>query len=156
MNRLFFSNVNEINLRNIIKNLPKPIVFTNGVFDIIHTGHIKYLEESKKFGASLVVGINSDISVKSLNKGPKRPINPEKDRATIIASLKMVDLSIIFNEETPLELIKFIMPEIYTKGEDYDLDTLEYSDDLEKMKIKIRFIPIISGKSTTNIIKKFI
>jgi D-glycero-beta-D-manno-heptose 1-phosphate adenylyltransferase len=143
-------------LKNIIINLPKPIVFTNGVFDILHIGHIKYLQESKKLGSSLVVGVNSDESTKLLNKGAERPINPYEERAKVIASLKMVDLSIIFREQTPLSLIDFVMPQIYTKGNDYNLQTIEYSDHLKSKGIKIKFIPLIKDKSSTNVLKKLI
>ena len=118
-------------LKNIIINLPKPIVFTNGVFDILHIGHIKYLQESKKLGSSLVVGVNSDESTKLLNKGAERPINPYEERAEVIASLKMVDLSIVFREQTPLSLINFVMPQICTKGNEYNLQTIEYSEHLK-------------------------
>ena len=142
------------NLQTIISSLPKPIVFTNGVFDILHIGHVKYLYESKKFGGSLIVGINSDESTKLLNKGPQRPINPHKERAKIISSLKMVDMTIIFDEETPINLIKLIMPQIYTKGEDYNLQTIPFLDVLKQHNIETKFIPLIKGKASTNLINK--
>lgn len=141
-------------LHKIISCLPKPIVFTNGVFDIIHVGHIKYLYESRKFGASLIVGINSNQSGKLLNKGPERPINCDKERVHIVGSLKMVDLSIIFEEATPLNLIKFIKPDIYTKGSDYNLESIGFADYLRSKDIKIKFVPLVKGKSSSNILKK--
>ena len=154
MNKVFYSNHEDRILLDAVNKLPRPIVFTNGVFDILHIGHIKYLQESKRYGSSLIVGVNSDKSVKLLNKGPERPINPEKQRAEIITSLKMVDLCIIFNESNPLNLIKLIIPDIYTKGKDYNLKAIQYSQKLKEMKIKINFIPLVEGVSSTNIINK--
>ena len=154
MDRIFYSNYDNKNLLYVINKLPRPLVFTNGVFDILHIGHIKYLQESKRFGSSLVVGVNSDKSVKLLNKGPERPINPEKERAEIIASLKVVDLCVIFNECNPLDLIKLVIPDVYTKGKDYNLKTIQYSQQLREMKIKINFIPLIDGISSTKIVSK--
>ena len=127
-----------------------------GVFDIIHVGHIKYLQASKNLGSSLVVGINSDKSAKSLEKGPNRPINSENDRAAIVSSLEMVDLCVIFDDKTPMKLIRSIKPDTYTKGDDYDMDTISYSDQLQRMNINIKFIQTVKGKSSTKIIKKII
>ena len=135
-------------IESIISQLPKPIVFTNGVFDILHIGHVRYLHESRKLGASLVVAINSNESVKLLEKG----IIDEKDRAEIISSLKPVDFCIIFKQKTPEALINNIRPEIYTKGSDYIKNKIPFSNTLKKMKIKTIFIPIIKNKSSTKII----
>ena len=141
-------------IENLFSQLPKPIVFTNGVFDILHIGHVKYLHESKKHGASLVVAINSNESVKLLEKGINRPIVDEKDRAGIISCLKPVDICIIFKQKTPEYLINKIKPEIYTKGSDYNKNKIPFANTLKKMKIKTIFIPIIKNKSSTNIINK--
>ena len=141
------------NLQLILNELPKPIVFTNGVFDILHIGHVKYLINSKSLGSSLVVGINSNSSSKLLDKGIDRPINDEIERASVILSLKPVDLCIVFNQLTPENLIKDIKPNIYTKGQDYDKSKVPFISTLEHMNIKTYFLPLVSGKSTTLIIK---
>ncbi len=153
-----FNDKNSVNnskkIESIISQLPKPIVFTNGVFDILHIGHVRYLYESKKLGASLVVAINSNKSTKILEKGLNRPITDEKDRAEIISFLKPVDLCIIFNQKTPEALIKIIKPKIYTKGNDYNEETIPYMNTLNKLKIQTVFVPLIKNKSSTKIIDK--
>ena len=141
-------------IKDIISKLQKPIVFTNGVFDILHMGHVMYLYESRKLGASLVVGVNSNKSTKLLEKGLNRPIVDEKDRAEIISALKPVDLCIIFNQKTPESLINNVRPEIYTKGSDYDENKIPFANVLKKMSIKTIFIPILKNKSSTQIINK--
>lgn len=123
------------------------VVFTNGCFDILHRGHVEYLKKSKELGDYLIVGINSDYSVKQL-KGVCRPINREKDRAFIVENLQCVDEVVIFNEETPYNLIKSIKPDIITKGSDYTIEDVVGSD-LSKVVI----IDLIDNYSTTNIIK---
>ena len=131
----------------------KTIAFTNGVFDILHEGHIAVLSEAASFGDVLIVGINSDDSVKKL-KGESRPINNEHSRALIIASLIMVDYVIIFNEETPLELIKIIKPDVLVKGGDYKPETIVGSKEVLDAGGSIEIIPVREGFSTTEIIKK--
>ena len=131
----------------------KTIAFTNGVFDIIHEGHIAVLAEAATFADVLIVGINSDASVKKL-KGDSRPVNSEDSRALIIASLIMVDAVVIFNEETPLELIKMIMPDVLVKGGDYTVETVVGAKEVIANGGKVRIIPIREGFSTTNIINK--
>ena len=136
-------------LVNDFKIQKKKIAFTNGCFDIVHSGHIRYLEKSKTFADILIVGINSDKSVSKL-KGSSRPINTEKDRAFIIAALECVDYVVIFEEDTPEKLIKFISPDILVKGSDYKKSEVvgnEYVDD-------VRLVQLVEGKSTTNIIEK--
>ena len=142
-----FEEIEQIVTR--LKKNNKKIVFTNGCFDIIHSGHISYLEKAKTLGDILIVGLNSDDSVKKL-KGSNRPINTQKDRAYILASLKSVDYVVIFNEETPYELIKKIKPDILAKGADYKGKTVVGSDIVAKVKL----IEFYKGKSTSNIIKK--
>ncbi len=141
-------------VNNLISKLPRPLVFTNGVFDLLHIGHVRYLKESKKLGNSLIVGVNSNQSTKMLQKGKNRPIIDEKDRSEIISSLKSVDLCIIFDQQTPEDLIKNIQPDIYTKGNDYNKDTITYIQTLMNIKVKTFFIPLIDNKSTTNIIDR--
>lgn len=126
----------------------KKIVFTNGCFDIIHRGHVEYLQKAKELGDLLILGLNSDLSVKRL-KGENRPINKEKDRAIVLAALECIDYITIFKEDTPLELIKIVKPDILAKGGDYKIENIagrEYA----KETILIDFL---DGYSTSNIIK---
>ena len=132
-----------------IKNLNKKIIFTNGCFDILHAGHIKYLEKAKEFGDILILGLNSDSSVKRL-KGKNRPINTQTDRAHIIASLHVVDYVVIFDEDTPLELIKLIEPDVLVKGSDYKGKKVAG----EKIAKELKLIKLIDGKSTSKTIKR--
>ena len=110
-------------LANQIRRQNKTIVATNGCFDILHVGHVRYLKKSKEFGDVLIVGLNSDSSVKSI-KGPERPINNENDRAEVLCALNSVDYVVLFNEDSPKDLLDKIKPNIYTKGADYTLNTL--------------------------------
>ncbi|TCP28292.1 D-alpha,beta-D-heptose 7-phosphate 1-kinase /D-beta-D-heptose 1-phosphate adenylyltransferase [Tenacibaculum skagerrakense] len=151
-------NALEHNVKNIenlkvtlakLKQEHKKIVFTNGCFDILHLGHVKYLEQAKKMGDILVIGVNSDNSVKKL-KGDNRPINSEYDRAYLLNSLKSVDYTIVFNEETPYELIKIIEPDVLVKGGDYKVQDI-VGNDIAKSTVVIDYI---KGKSTTSIINK--
>lgn len=134
-------------------NKCKKIVFTNGCFDILHVGHIRYLQEAAKLGDILVIGLNSDVSVKKL-KGNGRPINSEIERAEILCALECVDYVIIFDEDTPYELIKFIKPDVLVKGGDYKEDEVVGKDIVETSGGRLELIPFIDGKSTTNIINK--
>lgn len=129
------------------------IVFTNGCFDIIHIGHINLLREAKKLGDILIVGLNSDSSIRKL-KGNNRPIIPEKERYEILSELKCVDEVILFNEETPLELIKKLKPNIIVKGGDWDINNIVGKDFIEKYGGKAYSIPFKVDNSTTNIIER--
>lgn len=129
------------------------IVFTNGCFDLLHVGHIRYLQEAKKLGDLLVVGVNSDASVKRL-KGPTRPIQNENDRAEILAALGCVDYSIIFQEDTPLELIKKIKPRTLVKGGDWKISEIVGSDFVLALGGQVLSLQFVDGKSTTKIIQK--
>jgi D-beta-D-heptose 7-phosphate kinase / D-beta-D-heptose 1-phosphate adenosyltransferase len=141
--------IDEINiLSQEFKSKGKKIVFTNGCFDIVHAGHVKYLEASKSYGDILIVGLNSNQSV-SLLKGPRRPINSEKDRAYIIAALESVDYVVIFNEDNPYSLIKSIKPNILTKGADYKGKEVIGSDLVDELKL----IDLVDDKSTSKLIK---
>jgi len=131
----------------------KTIAFTNGVFDILHEGHIAVLAEAASFADVLIVGVNSDSSVKRL-KGDGRPVNGQDSRALILASLIMVDIVVIFDEETPLELIKMIKPDVLVKGGDYTLETMVGAKEVLANGGRVEFIPFRQGFSTTNIIKK--
>lgn len=131
----------------------KTIAFTNGVFDILHQGHIAVLAKAASFADVLIVGVNSDKSVKKL-KGNDRPINTEQSRALILASLIMVDAVVIFDEETPLELIKKIKPDVLIKGGDYTIDTIVGAKEVIGNGGKVEIFPIEEGFSTTGIIEK--
>ena len=132
-----------------LKHKNKRIVFTNGCFDILHIGHIKYLEEAKSFGDILILGLNSDTSVRKI-KGNDRPINSQNERAYIISALDLVDYVVIFNEETPFDLIKNINPDILVKGGDYEGTKIEGQDIVKEFKI----VKFIDGISTSKIIEK--
>lgn len=136
-----------------LKKQNKKIVMTNGCFDILHAGHVRYLKESKKFGDILVVGLNSDSSVKAL-KGPSRPINGELDRAEVLSGLESVDYVVLFDEISPAKLLEEIKPDIYTKGADYTVDTLPEAKTVLAYGGKIEFIKLVEGRSTTKIIDK--
>tara|TARA_Y100000310_G_C20434287_1_gene692974 strand:+ start:348 stop:812 length:465 start_codon:yes stop_codon:yes gene_type:complete len=142
--------IEEISKNLIQKN--KKIVTCNGCFDILHIGHIKFLKEAKKQGDVLIIGLNSDSSVKQ-NKGPKRPINNEDDRAEVLAALEMVDYITIFNETTPLNLLETIKPDIHCNGEEYTKNCIE-AETIKKYGGKIHLIKLKEGYSTTNIIQK--
>ena len=131
----------------------KTFVVTNGCFDILHVGHVRYLKKTKEFGDYLIVMLNSDFSVKSI-KGEGRPINCEADRAEILSSLSCVDYVVLFDENSPAELLEKIKPDVYTKGADYTLETLPERDIVLRNNIKVEFIDFVQGKSTTNVIKK--
>ena len=150
---IFATKENIIELLSPLRNSDKKIVVTNGCFDILHVGHTRYLEASKSKGDILVVLLNSDVSVKKI-KGENRPINSELDRAEILCALNSVDFTLLFDEESPVELIKYIKPDVYTKGADYTLETLPEAPELLPLGIKIEFIDFVQGKSTTNVINK--
>ncbi|MFZ4062461.1 MAG: D-glycero-beta-D-manno-heptose 1-phosphate adenylyltransferase [Polynucleobacter sp.] len=137
-----------------IAKLPRPIVFTNGVFDILHRGHASYLAQAKELGASLVVGVNSDASVRMLGKGEDRPINIEADRQALLAALASVDLVVPFTEQTPVNLITQIRPDIYVKGGDYEIDTLEETHLVKTWGGMAVAIPFLYERSTTTLLGK--
>jgi D-glycero-beta-D-manno-heptose 1-phosphate adenylyltransferase len=129
------------------------VVFTNGCFDILHVGHLKTLTRAKSEGTKLIVGVNSDDSVRRL-KGPTRPINDELDRAEILGGLRCVDAVVIFPEETPIELLGVIRPDVHVKGGDYRLEDLPEREVVEKHGGRIVIIDLVPGRSTTSLIKK--
>lgn len=140
---------------NELKAQGKKIVFTNGVFDIIHRGHVEYLTEAKALGDILVVGLNSDSSVKMI-KGDKRPVVAEENRAYVLSNLKPVDYVVIFSEDTPYNTIKNIMPDILVKGADWDEDKIVGSDIVKNNGGEIKRIKFVDNNSSTNIIQKII
>ncbi len=131
----------------------KTFVVTNGCFDILHIGHARYLSETKKYADYSIVLINSDKSVKAI-KGENRPINNESDRAELLTYLNCVDYVVLFEQNSPAELLEKIKPDVYTKGADYSLETLPEKDVVLRNNIKVEFIKFVDGKSTTNLIKK--
>lgn len=131
----------------------KKIVFTNGCFDLLHIGHVRYLEQAKSLGDVLIVGINTDASVQVL-KGPTRPIQNENDRAEILASLKAVNHTVLFGDETPLALIKQIKPDLLVKGGDWKIDQIVGSDFVLSYGGQVQSLQFINGRSTTSIIEK--
>lgn len=141
-------------LEAYIARLPRPLVFTNGVFDILHRGHASYLDQARALGASLVVGVNSDASVKMLGKGDDRPINSEADRLALLAALESVDLVIIFSEQTPVNLIEKIRPDIYVKGGDYQIDDLAETKLVKSWGGTAIAIPFLYERSTTSLLGK--
>ena len=134
--------------------LAQPVVFTNGVFDILHRGHVSYLAQARALGASLVVGLNSDASARGLGKGPDRPLNSELDRACVLAALESVSLVTLFDEATPVELLKRVRPQIYVKGGDYDIEALEETRWVRSWGGEARALPYVDGYSTTALVRR--
>lgn len=131
------------------------IVFTNGVFDLIHPGHVRYLREARSYGDVLVVGLNSDVSVRRL-KGNQRPILSESERTKILAALEMVDYVALFSEDTPLDLIKVVQPDVLVKGGDYELNQIVGRKEVESAGGKVVTMPFISGKSSSNVLERIV
>jgi glycerol-3-phosphate cytidylyltransferase len=140
-------------LRDELRHAGKRMVFTNGCFDILHVGHTAYLEAAKRLGDVLVVGVNSDASVRRL-KGQTRPINNQDDRATLLSALKSVDYTVIFEEDTPFELISALLPDVLAKGGDYTVETIVGADVVQRHGGTVAVIPFVAGKSTTNLVQK--
>ncbi len=145
-------------LRRIVEDLKmkgKRVVFTNGCFDLLHVGHIRYLEGARSLGDILVVGVNSDRSVRNL-KGPNRPILPEEERAEILSGLESVNYITIFDEPTPLELISFLQPHILVKGGDWTKETTVGKEVVERSGGEVVILPFIEGSSTSNLIESIL
>ena len=143
----------NLNAINNLKSEKKKIVFTNGCFDLLHVGHIRYLSNAKKLGDFLIVGLNSDESVKIL-KGQSRPINQFEDRAMLLSALRSVDLVIMFEEQTPENLINKIVPDVLVKGGDYDIEDIAGYHTVIKNGGKVKTLDFYKGYSSTNYIKK--
>lgn len=156
MNTTFDKVLHEKNLTQALshyKKLGKKVVFTNGCFDLLHVGHVRYLDQASSLGDVLIVGINSDESVKRL-KGPTRPIQNENDRAEILASLKSVTHTVLFTEDTPYQLIAAVKPDILVKGGDWKLEQIIGSDIVLANGGEVKSLLFIDGKSTTKIIER--
>jgi D-glycero-beta-D-manno-heptose 1-phosphate adenylyltransferase len=134
--------------------LPQPVVFTNGVFDVLHRGHVVYLAQARQLGASLIVALNTDASARRLGKGPDRPLNNEHDRAAVIAALQSVSLVTWFEEDTPLQLIDELRPALLVKGGDYDMRKLAETALVESYGGQARAIPFVEGYSTTELVRR--
>lgn len=134
--------------------LAQPVVFTNGVFDVLHRGHVTYLEQARALGASLVVAVNTDASARRLGKGPQRPINPQDDRAAMLAALESVSLVTFFDEDTPLALVRELRPAVLVKGGDYDMGRLEEARFVAGYGGRSLAIPFVDGYSTTALVER--
>ncbi|PZO89592.1 MAG: D-glycero-beta-D-manno-heptose 1-phosphate adenylyltransferase [Sphingomonas sanxanigenens] len=137
-----------------IAGLSRPLIFTNGVFDMLHPGHVEYLESARALGGSLLVAINSDASARGLGKGADRPINPQADRAILLAALESVSLVTFFDERTPLALLHEVRPDVYVKGGDYDMEALEETRFLRSYGGDAQAIPFRAGYSTTALLER--
>jgi rfaE bifunctional protein nucleotidyltransferase chain/domain len=137
-----------------LAGIPRPLVFTNGVFDVLHRGHVMYLEQARALGASLLVALNTDASARRLGKGPDRPLNNEVDRACVVAALASSTLVTWFDEDTPLELIGLVRPEILVKGGDYDMAKLAETAVVQAYGGRALALPFVQGYSTTALVKK--
>ena len=134
--------------------LQHPLVFTNGCFDVLHRGHVTYLAQARALGASLVVGVNSDASVKRLGKGSNRPVNSEQDRMAVLAALASVSLVILFDEDTPLKLILTCHPDVLVKGGDWKPDSIVGSNEVQGWGGAVHSIPFVHERSTTALLEK--
>ncbi len=137
-----------------LAHLPRPWVFTNGVFDILHRGHVSYLAQARALGGSLILGLNSDASARTLGKGPDRPLNGEVDRACVLAALESVSLVVLFDENTPCALVSELRPDLYVKGGDYNMDELEETRLVRSWGGIAQAIPFLDGYSTTSLVRR--
>lgn len=148
--------INSEHIADFVEKLHKSgktVVTTNGCFDILHVGHVRYLQKTKSFADYSIILLNSDKSVRSI-KGEGRPINNENDRAEVLCALSCVDYVVMFDEKSPAKLLDKIKPDVYTKGGDYTMETLPEADIMRKNNTRVEFITFVEGKSTTNIINK--
>ena len=141
-------------LESRLANLPRPIVFTNGCFDILHRGHVTYLAEAAALGKSLVIGVNTDDSVRRLEKAPDRPFNSLEDRLEVLAALRVVDLVVPFDEDTPFELIKKVRPDHLVKGGDWKVSDIVGNEFVSSYGGKVHSIPFRFQRSTTDLVKR--
>lgn len=146
--------VPRVELQPRLAELPRPMVFTNGVFDLLHRGHVTYLAQARALGASLVIGLNSDASARRLGKGPDRPLNHEGDRACVLAALESTSLVTLFDEDTPVELLKLVRPDVYVKGGDYDVEALPETALVRSFGGEARALPFVDGYSTTELVRR--
>lgn len=145
---------NRADLAARVALLPRPLVFTNGCFDVLHRGHVTYLAQARTLGASLVLGVNSDTSVKRLGKGEDRPVNHQDDRMAVLAALQAIDLVVIFDEDTPLNLILTCKPDVLVKGGDWQVDAIVGAREVMASGGSVHSIPFLHERSTTALLKK--
>jgi len=136
-----------------LREAGRTVVFTNGVFDLLHPGHVRYLQQARRLGDALIVGLNADASVRR-NKGPERPINPELERAELIAALECVDAVVLFDEDTPAQIIRAVQPDVLVKGADWPADQIVGRDTVEARGGRVERIAVEQGHSTTAIVEK--
>lgn len=146
--------VSREDARERIATLPRPLVFTNGVFDVLHRGHTTYLAQARELGGSLVLALNTDASARRLGKGPDRPLNKLEDRAVVMAALESVSLVTWFDEDTPIGIISELKPDILVKGGDYDMRKLPETALVESYGGRAMAIPFVDGYSTTALVKR--
>ncbi len=132
----------------------KKVVFTNGVFDILHVGHVRYLAQAKELGDWLVIGLNSDVSARALEKGPGRPVNGEDERSEVLRALRSVDAVILFDDATPERIIRALRPEVHVKGGDYRIEDLPEAAAVAEYGGEVRILPFVDGHSTTSVLGK--
>ncbi len=142
-----------LRLRRKARAEGRRVIFTNGVFDILHRGHVEYLQKSRDMGDLLIVGLNSDASVKRI-KGPSRPINPQEDRAVVLAALACVDCVVVFDEDTPQRLIELLVPDVLVKGADWKAEEIVGSDVVLRNGGRVETVDLVPGRSTTGLIKR--
>jgi len=150
--KLCNSDSSELSKR--VAQLPRPLVFTNGCFDVLHRGHVTYLAQARELGASLVVGVNSDASVKRQGKGADRPINSQQDRMAVLAALASVSLAVLFDDDTPLKLILACHPDVLVKGGDWKPENIVGSSEVKQWGGTIHSIPFLHERSTTALLNK--
>jgi rfaE bifunctional protein nucleotidyltransferase chain/domain len=153
MNKIIFNRAKLLAAVRALKKRGKKIVFTNGCYDLLHAGHVRFLKAARKMGGALLLALNSDASVRRI-KGPKRPITPQSERAELMAGLSCVDLVTVFNEDDPYNIINDVKPDVLVKGGDWALDKIIGTDIVKANGGKVRNIRYLKGKSTTNIIRK--
>jgi rfaE bifunctional protein nucleotidyltransferase chain/domain len=146
--------VDRAGLAAAVARLPRPIVLTNGVFDILHRGHVTYLAQARALGASLVVAVNTDASVRRLGKGEDRPINAQADRAAVLAALESVSLVTLFDEDAPLPVVEIVRPEVYVKGGDYDMNQIPEANLARTWGARTIAIAFEHARSTTALLRK--
>lgn len=134
--------------------MQRPMVFTNGVFDVLHRGHVSYLAAARQLGHCLVVAVNTDASVKRLHKGPDRPLNRDVDRAFVVAALESVSAVILFDEDTPCEVLKLVRPDVYVKGGDYDIEALDETRLVRSWGGRSQALSFVDGYSTTDLVRR--
>ncbi|WP_338847627.1 D-glycero-beta-D-manno-heptose 1-phosphate adenylyltransferase [Massilia sp. W12] len=142
------------NLTQLLAALPRPLVMTNGVFDLLHRGHVAYLQDARALGAALVVAVNSDASVRRLGKGPERPLNTVEDRMALLAALEAVDLVLAFDEDTAEQAVLAVRPDIYVKGGDYQVENIPEGRAVLAYGGQVRAVPFAFQRSTTALVQK--